>query len=754
MIKKQKMKMLPLKTIYNMLFLLFIMIPILIVLLVSLLILNQQFKNQAMENIEQAQETVIAELLSDISVMSMRLSHLIYTNNNEILVYAAGTDTAQWKNRYENEQKLAQAGNLALEPVKDIVSVGFYMKGGRETYIKNDVRRSVEEIKETKWYQAALENPNRVFVGSYDTNSLNDLFTGGKKDMLILVFALAPDVTTDRSQRIEMVTFYHSTAAAERIRKYNTDYLAGKNKLGIARITDEEGQVIFSTQEEENTQIPEGEYTCVRTPIEFNDTIWYIESYIKTSQLTADYWKNAVFILLAAVVILALAAYFSRYFLRSIVKPVEEISSGLRQVEEGNLEVHISPSGQFEIRTMIHQFNAMVRRLNALIEEYEDRVRSAKRAPKDYLAAMIKEEMTPEEVSTSFAEFFAERYAILGFFVYGYHGEEDEVKGASRLTYSFERNPRFASRCLLYMERSDFFFIFYRITEDDYVSGVKKMVQDLQKAAKAEFGAGICALIGHEAFGYGDFKHRIEDIRSKMCLRHLRGECAVIDVSEESSQWEKIIFLSRGYERLAGALYIADEKNMVEEKERLFELFHNRAMGELYPLACAAVLAIGNRFSEDNSNFTEVFGKQYDYVEKFRHIEDVRGLKIWLTNYFAWIMDYSASKLKVSETDMVVRAKRYISAHYEETELTLGTVAEYVGLNEKYFTNRFTKEAGENFSSYLTGLRMQKARELLKTTSFKVYEIAEMTGYQNAEHFNRMFKKINGISPSQYRKTM
>lgn len=521
MIKKQKMKTLPLKTIYNMLFLLFIMIPILIVLLVSLLILNQQFKNQAMENIEQAQQTVIAELLSDISVMSMRLSHLIYTNNNEILAYAAGTDTAQWEIRYENAQKLAQAGNLALEPVKDIVSVGFYMKGGRETYIKNDIHRSEEEIKQTKWYQAALENPNKVFVGSYDTNSLNDLFTGGKKDMLILVFALAPDVTTDRSQRIEMVTFYHSTAAAERIRKYNTNYSAGKNKLGIAQITDEEGLVIFSTQEE-TAQILEGKYTCVRTPIEFNDTVWYIESYIKTSQLTADYWKNAVFILLAAVLILALAAYFSRYFLRSIVKPVEEISSGLRQVEEGNLEVHISPSGQFEIRTMIHQFNAMVRRLNALIEEYEDKVRSAKRTPKDYLAAMLKEEITPEEVNISFPEFFAERYAILGFFVYGYHGEGDGTKGTSRLTYSFERNPRFASRCLLYMERSDFFFIFYRITEEDYVSGIKKMVQDLQKAAKAEFGAGICALIGHEAFGYRDFKHRTEDVRSKMCLRHLK----------------------------------------------------------------------------------------------------------------------------------------------------------------------------------------------------------------------------------------
>ena len=81
-------------------------------------------------------------------------------------------------------------------------------------------------------------------------------------------------------------------------------------------------------------------------------------------------------------------------------------------------------------------------------------------------------------------------------------------------------------------------------------------------------------------------------------------------------------------------------------------------------------------------------------------------------------------------------------------------MAEYVGLNEKYFTNRFTKEAGENFSSYLTGLRLQKAKELLKTTSFKIYEIAGMAGYRNVEHFNRTFKKHIGITPAQFRKTM
>lgn len=102
----QKIRKLPLKTVYYLSFFFLIVIPILTVLNVVLIVLNRQFRQQALENIRQAQETVIAELRSDIDVMSMRLFHLIYTNNNEILSYAAGTDTYDGNLRYEYEQRL------------------------------------------------------------------------------------------------------------------------------------------------------------------------------------------------------------------------------------------------------------------------------------------------------------------------------------------------------------------------------------------------------------------------------------------------------------------------------------------------------------------------------------------------------------------------------------------------------------------------------------------------------------------------
>ena len=551
-----------------------------------------------------------------------------------------------------------------------------------------------------------------------------------------------------------MVVFYQSTDAADRIKEYNRNYLEGKNKLGITQIRDSGGNLVFSTLDQGEIDFSGKKYTCVKTPLELKDTVWYLESYIETRDLTLEYWNRAVLVLLAAVLILLLAGYYSRYFLRSIVNPVEEISSGLREVEEGNLDVHVTASGQSEVRNMIHQFNAMVRRLKALIGEYEERVRNMERKPGDYLAALLKKEMTPEEVGQSSRDFFMEPYVLMSMHIVYENPAENEMDVAVRLKNSFERNPRYASRCIAYIENSSFFFAFYRVTEEEYSSRIVKMLQELQRAAANEFGVKIEVCIGKKAFGFEEFPKSEEDVRKKICLRHLIGENAVIDLNRAEEKDDSLLELAKEYERLANALYIADEKNMAEEKNKLFVAFSDLPMAEIRGRAYAVILAIGKRFDRDNSRFSDAFGQQYNYLDKIGRIEDVRSLKLWLTNYFAWLMDYSASKLNVAEADVIVRAKRYMADHYEDCDLSLPKVAEHVGLNEKYFTNRFTKETGENFSSYLTALRMQKAKELLKTTTFKVYEISEMVGYHNVEHFNRMFKKLNGITPARYRKTM
>ena len=775
------LKKLPLKKTYYIQFLSLIVIPLLIVLFVALFVLNQRFKEQAIENIRRTQENIATELLLDVETMSLRLSHLVHTNNSEMLDYAAYADTDDSALRYEYSRKLKESGSLVFEPSSNLISVSFYMKDGRQIYINSEVQ--IPEVEDMDWYQCALQETNQVMVGSYFIQEKGEVYLGSRGNSMLLAFALAPDRTTDRNEKIEMVVIYYGTDVGDKIASYNKKYLDGKNSLGLMQIVNEDGTLLFSSdgelQEESGTlfgvsdgllQEEAGGYTCIRTPVDVNNAVWYVESYIKTSKLTSDFRQIAGIILVVAVCILAFAGYFSRYLLKGIVSPIEEISDGLKQVEEGKLDVHIAPQGQSEVRNMIHQFNAMARRLKVLIGEYEEQVKRSKVNPADSFAAMLRKEMTPREVAQRTAEFFAEEYLIFNIYVDGKEYVEKKVSaekpaaeeekastetGSHQLTELLkccERNPRFASRCIAYTEGGNEITVLYRVMEQGYHDTVIKMLQELQQEIYKILNLRVSVCISRLAKGPDAFYEAADAVKEHMSFRHLYGENAIVDLDRDGDVIAEIAAATHAYDKFAEALYTADEKNISDEREKVFAFFINHSMEESRITVLAVILAIANTFSKDYGGFAALFGQQKNYMEKISRISDVKSMKLWLTNYCAWILNYSAAKLNITETDVIVKAKRYIAEHCEDAELSLTEVAEHVGLNEKYFTNRFTKETGETFSTYLTGLRMQKARELLRTTSFKIYEISEMVGYRNVEHFNRVFKKENSVTPAQFRK--
>lgn len=103
------------------------------------------------------------------------------------------------------------------------------------------------------------------------------------------------------------------------------------------------------------------------------------------------------------------------------------------------------------------------------------------------------------------------------------------------------------------------------------------------------------------------------------------------------------------------------------------------------------------------------------------------------------------------ETRPIMEAKRYIQQHYQET-LRLEDVSHAVGFNATYFSVLFKNETGQNFMDYLTELRINKSKELLCTDILSVQDVAEQVGYRDLKYFSRLFKKITGVSPSDYRK--
>ena len=105
---------------------------------------------------------------------------------------------------------------------------------------------------------------------------------------------------------------------------------------------------------------------------------------------------------------------------------------------------------------------------------------------------------------------------------------------------------------------------------------------------------------------------------------------------------------------------------------------------------------------------------------------------------------------KKTKNKYVEQAIAFIGEHYREN-ITISTVAEYLEISEGYLSRVFKKETNYTFTSYLTYYRMQVAMKLLKDCRIKIYEAAEQAGYSDTAYFSVQFKKIVGISPSEYR---
>ena len=111
----------------------------------------------------------------------------------------------------------------------------------------------------------------------------------------------------------------------------------------------------------------------------------------------------------------------------------------------------------------------------------------------------------------------------------------------------------------------------------------------------------------------------------------------------------------------------------------------------------------------------------------------------------------SAAEPEKQEERAITGITRYLQEHLAE-EISLSVLAEQFNLNPQYISQLFKSEIGVNFLVYLTNIRMEKAKKLLLSTALSIAEVAEQSGYGDYRVFTKVFKKSEGITPSQYRR--
>lgn len=106
--------------------------------------------------------------------------------------------------------------------------------------------------------------------------------------------------------------------------------------------------------------------------------------------------------------------------------------------------------------------------------------------------------------------------------------------------------------------------------------------------------------------------------------------------------------------------------------------------------------------------------------------------------------------VKGDKSKYVLKALEYISAHYADSGISITTIANHLGVSEGHLSHVFKKETNYTVVGYLTQYRIHMATKLLRDRNHKVYEVAELVGYKDVAYFGSTFKKLTGVSPSEY----
>ena len=148
---------------------------------------------------------------------------------------------------------------------------------------------------------------------------------------------------------------------------------------------------------------------------------------------------------------------------------------------------------------------------------------------------------------------------------------------------------------------------------------------------------------------------------------------------------------------------------------------------------------------------------RFDYAIEAMHIKAFDYLlKPWKEERLCELINTAIENVRsMQKTDSIVHSQKdvikdYIDRNYKK-DISAKDVASILGYSDVYFSKVFKQLFDDNFINYLTGLRINRAKELLKDVSFNIKEVGKSVGYADSNYFTKVFKRSVGMSPSEYR---
>ena len=153
---------------------------------------------------------------------------------------------------------------------------------------------------------------------------------------------------------------------------------------------------------------------------------------------------------------------------------------------------------------------------------------------------------------------------------------------------------------------------------------------------------------------------------------------------------------------------------------------------------------------EMNESFVDIFDNGFSVWEKLNDYNSILDIRQWVKNILKFTVEYINDKKTDRYAKIVKDIKSIIDEQYQEIE-NINQVSAQIYMSTVHANSVFKRETGQTIFDYLTKVRMEKAKLMLKEKNSRVYLVAESVGYKSKPYFASLFKEYTGMTPSEYR---
>jgi len=163
------------------------------------------------------------------------------------------------------------------------------------------------------------------------------------------------------------------------------------------------------------------------------------------------------------------------------------------------------------------------------------------------------------------------------------------------------------------------------------------------------------------------------------------------------------------------------------------------------------LMAASKIIDELGGDASDVLSEYSDVNSLINSNSDIDSIKTTLNSILEKVIGFRDTASGSKYNEIIVKSQEYIRKNFADKDISLHTVAREVNASPNHFSTIFSQETGETFISYITRVRIEQAKILLKTTQLRTSDIGYEVGYNDTHYFSYVFKKNTGMTPKEFR---